>query len=265
MRSTSYTQPAHVPPLARCSAAQSRVSSGSCGVRRERRMRRARRRAAPRTRRGGSRSPPTPTRLTVPVRRVAVDHDLDQIVVAHAADRSAAAAPRARCARCTHRVEKPEKRPSVSSATCFPHGRYLSAVVICAVSCIPVPDGPLPISTMTSPASDRAVRRRPSPPGSLRARRRRRAPGRDAETRRSASTTDGSIAVALITDPSGARLPDGKHNGAREPGAPRRVRAHDHVVRLRPARPTRAARAPRAGARSTPTSRASCRACRRSR
>ena len=48
-------------------------------------------------------------------------------------------------------LEKPENRPSVSSATCFPHGRYLSAVVICAVSCIPVPDGPLPISTITSP------------------------------------------------------------------------------------------------------------------
>ena len=48
-------------------------------------------------------------------------------------------------------LENPEKRPSVRSATCFPQGRYLSAVVICAVSCIPVPDGPVPISTITSP------------------------------------------------------------------------------------------------------------------
>ena len=46
----------------------------------------------------------------------------------------------------------------------------------------------------------------------------------------SASTTDGSIAVLLITAPSGARLPLGKHTVDVRPRARRLVGRHDDVV-----------------------------------
>ena len=91
---------------------------------------------------------------------------------------------------------------------CLPHGRYLSAIVICAVSCIPVPDGPLPMSTMTSPG---LIGRSPLPFTALIASR------SSANTRAgpicrytlSASVTVASMAVALMTEPSGAMLPTG--------------------------------------------------------
>ena len=106
-------------------------------------------------------------------------------------------------------VETPEKRPSVTRATCFPHGRYLSANVIWAVSCIPVPDGPLPMSVMTSPGrmgrSVVPLIARIASPSSVNTR----AGPRCLKTW-SSPTTDGSRAVALMTDPSGARLPTGK-------------------------------------------------------
>ena len=49
-------------------------------------------------------------------------------------------------------VETPEKRASVSRATCRPNGTCLSADVSWYVSSMPVPAGPQPISAITSPA-----------------------------------------------------------------------------------------------------------------
>src|SRR5690606_39604228 len=48
-------------------------------------------------------------------------------------------------------VETPLKRPSVITGTCLPHARYFSAEVSWYVSSIPVPRGPMPIKTITSP------------------------------------------------------------------------------------------------------------------
>ena len=88
IRSTSYTHPAHVPPLARCSAAQSRVSSGSascgasagCG---------ALARAPPRIPPSVRASPVDLDDVDRTGERRAIDHDLDDVAVAHAADRTA--------------------------------------------------------------------------------------------------------------------------------------------------------------------------------
>ena len=73
---------------------------------------------------------------------------------------------------------------------------------------MPAPIGPRQISTSTSPAwmlscLDRGDRRRLADEHLRRA--------GEAVTRRPASTTDGSIAVLLITAPSGARFPAGRH------------------------------------------------------
>ena len=46
----------------------------------------------------------------------------------------------------------------------------------------------------------------------------------------SASITVGSIAVALMTEPSGHRLPDRKHDGARQSLVPGDLGRHDHVI-----------------------------------
>ena len=54
-------------------------------------------------------------------------------------------------------VETPEKRPSVSTATSRPQGRSLSAMVIDAISAMPVPMGPTPASTSTSPGRSGAI------------------------------------------------------------------------------------------------------------
>ena len=86
--STSYTQPPQVPPLTRCSAAHSRVSSGrsGSGARSGRGGRAARTRApssGPKPRR------PSPTRSTVPSSRLRSMTISNHVAVAHLADRAA--------------------------------------------------------------------------------------------------------------------------------------------------------------------------------
>ena len=107
-------------------------------------------------------------------------------------------------------VDTPENRASVMSATCFPYDRCFSAAVIWYTSSMPVPRGPPQVRTMMSPAlilssssrlliaaiaalSERKTLARPV-----------------LRYTPSSSTTVGSIAVLLMTDPSGARLPAGK-------------------------------------------------------
>ena len=180
--------------------------------------------AARRTRPASSGTPSLAHEVDGAGQRVPIDHDLDEVVVAHASDRPAvqrlgADVPDAGAGRQPGEPAVGDRAPRAC-----PRAGNVSAVVICAVSCMPVPDGPVPISTITSPsrigrsvvpftariASRSSVNTRAGP-------RCRYTP--------SASTTDGSIAVALMTEPCGARLPTRKHDRAREPGAraPRRA------------------------------------------
>src|SRR5262245_37892180 len=105
-------------------------------------------------------------------------------------------------------VLTPLNRASVSTATCLPHGRYRSADVTWYVSSIPLPSGPRHRSTRMSHATTRFG---PSPliaaiasfsvVNTL--------TGPTFQKTPSGSTTDGSMAVDLMTDPAGQRFPRG--------------------------------------------------------
>ena len=81
----------------------------------------------------------------------------------------------------------------------------------------------------------------------------------------SASTTDGSMAVLLMTEPSGARLPRGKVTVLVSPRSRACVGRHDHVVGIDAVALAQQLAQPARGARSSPTSRAPRPAARRSR
>ena len=91
---------------------------------------------------------------------------------------------------------------------------------------IPVPNGPAPISTRTSPVKSHPLDRRDgiAPPVNTRA-------GPSCRYTPSGSTTAGSMDVDLITDPSGARLPRGRSLCWSGPLAGAR-RRQDHVIRI---------------------------------
>ena len=138
---------AATPPRAACRPAAVRAARG--------RMRRAAASIAVAASRRAERRRPA-TRLT-DASRVARGRSRSRSRRRRARGRSVRhAAPPDRCARCTRpsRIRRIDRRSAARRV--FPTADTLSAVVICAVSCIPVPDGPLPISTMTSPGLDRA-------------------------------------------------------------------------------------------------------------
>ena len=88
MASTSYTHPPQVPPLTRCSAAQSRVSSGRSGSG-ARSGRGERRGQHLRAFLGAESSVAVADEVDAAFELVAVDDDLDAVAVAHLADRAA--------------------------------------------------------------------------------------------------------------------------------------------------------------------------------
>ena len=106
-------------------------------------------------------------------------------------------------------VETPENRASVISATSLPKGRYFSATVTCKTSSMPVPIGPPQVIIMMSPAFTLAASSRlliaemasRSEVNTL--------AGPTFLYTPSSSTTDGSMAVLFITEPSGAMFPEG--------------------------------------------------------
>ena len=106
-------------------------------------------------------------------------------------------------------VETPENRASVISATSLPKGRYFSATVTCKTSSMPVPIGPPQVIIMMSPAFTLATSSRlliaemasRSEVNTL--------AGPTFLYTPSSSTTDGSMAVLFITEPSGAMFPEG--------------------------------------------------------
>jgi len=215
MRSTSYTQPAHVPPLTRCRAAHRRVSAAG-------RVGRDPGAAPLREQRGApgrvERLPGRSHEVHRPRERPGGRSDLDQVVIAQPADRAACSAsgpmwPTQRAAR------EPGETAVGRSATCSP-GEISERVVICAVSCIQCPTAPSRSARSRLPVGSAAQ--------SLLSR-----PNRVAlvdEDARGLVAIDlivshdgGSSAVALITAPSGAKLPTGTRRcwsgrrGARRP------------------------------------------------
>ena len=106
-------------------------------------------------------------------------------------------------------VETPENRASVINATCLPYDRCLSAAVIWYTSSIPVPNGPPQVSTMMSPPLTRSSSSRLLMARTACRSDRKTLAGPTLRYTPSSSTTVGSMAVLLITEPSGAMLPDG--------------------------------------------------------
>ena len=116
-----------MPPLTSCSAAHSRVSSGSPGS-----GARSGRDGRARQDRGAGLGTDLHAAFADEIDRAfeldAIDHDLDQVAVAQLADRTAGSAS-GETWPMQAPVETPLNRASVSSATCLPNGRYLSAEV----------------------------------------------------------------------------------------------------------------------------------------
>lgn len=146
--STSYVHPPQIPPLACCSAAHNRVSSGRSGSGASSGCspRRQHPRPPPPLHTRPHPAPPGPRSPSAPRGRRQSESS---------PPRSRPSGPPASASGPMWPMHAPVltplKRASVISATSFPHGRTLSADVTWYVSSIPQPSGPRPISTRMSP------------------------------------------------------------------------------------------------------------------
>ncbi len=128
MRSTSYTAPRQVPPLAACRAAHRRVSSGSAGLA-------AKSGWAARRWSSAAAAPASSARSAVPTISTRPSRPSRSTTISiRSPSRSLPIGPPANASgpMCPMQapVDTPEKRASVSTDTVLPHGRNLSAEVI---------------------------------------------------------------------------------------------------------------------------------------